>query len=250
MTFYFFYMPTVKLPVLMYHRVTETEPVDYLTIRAEELDRQLQYLQEKGYTTVSAQQLIDCQYQGRPLPPKPVLLTFDDGYQDSFTLLYPMLVKYGMKATIFLVPSLVRLTGQSYPDQKFMTEEQIRQMDPAIVQFGLHSFDHSSYKEMTAAQISADIDQCKAFFERIRVAVRPILAYTFGAYPKTGEPWKALVQVLKEKDIRLAFRIGNRINRLPVKEPFVVQRIDIRGDETFRRFQRKLKWGGKPIPMF
>jgi hypothetical protein len=53
------------------------------------------------------------------------------------------------------------------------------------------------------------------------------------------------VQVLKEKDLRLAFRIGNRINRLPVKEPFVVQRIDIRGDETFRRFQRKLKWGGK-----
>jgi peptidoglycan/xylan/chitin deacetylase (PgdA/CDA1 family) len=243
MTFYFHYMPPVKLPVLMYHRVTETEPVDYLTIHADDLDQQLQYLQEKGYTTISTQQLIDYQYGHQPLPPKPVLLSFDDGYHDSFTLLYPRLVKYGMKATIFLVPSLVRQTGQSYPELKFMSEEQLRQMDPAIIEFGLHSFDHSSYKEMTAPQIAADIDQCRAFFKKIRITVLPILAYTYGAYPKTGEPWKALAQVLKDKGIRLAFRIGNRINRLPVKEPFVVQRIDVRGNETFRHFRKKLRWG-------
>src|SRR4051794_39949348 len=112
MTFYL-YMRPVKLPVLMYHSVTASGPVDYLTIRAADLEQHLQYLQQEGYTTISTQQLLDCQYARQPLPPKPVLLTFDDGYHDNFTLLYPLLVKYRMKALIFLVASLVKQTGQA-----------------------------------------------------------------------------------------------------------------------------------------
>src|SRR5882757_4320849 len=179
-------MPPAKLPVLMYHRVTDNESVDYLTIRAADLDRQLRCLQEEGYTTISARQLLDHQYDRQPLPAKPILLTFDDGYHDNFTLLYPLLTGYRMKATIFLVPSFIRQTGQSYPELKFMSEEQLRQMDPALVEFGFHSYDHSNYKNMTAAQVADDIDQCKALLAKLRLPVAPVLAYTYGAYSKNG----------------------------------------------------------------
>lgn len=229
----------------MYHKVTEGEPEDNMTIRSADLDRQLQCLQEQGYTTISAQQLIDYQYGRQPLPSKPVLLTFDDGYHNNFTLLYPLLQKYRMRATIFLVASFVRQAGQVHEELKFMSEEQLRQMDNSLIEFGLHTFDHSSYKEMTPAQIAADIDRCREMLQKMQVPVAPVLAYTYGAYHKKGAPWKAMVQVFREKDIRLAFRIGNRINHLPVKEPFVVQRVDIRGNETLPQFQRKLKLGGK-----
>lgn len=232
----------------MYHKVTAAGPVDYLTIRAADLDRQLQYLLEQGYTTISARQLIDCQYHRQSLPPKPVLLTFDDGYHDNFTLLYPMLVKYRMRAIIFLVASLVRQSGQACEELKFMSEEQLRQMDAGLVEFGLHSFDHSSYREMTSQQIAADIDRCRTLLQKMQLPIAPVLAYTYGAYPKNGNDWNAMVEVLKEKDIRLAFRIGNRINAFPVKEPFVVQRVDIRGNESFRQFRRKLKYGGRMLP--
>jgi len=229
----------------MYHSVTVNGPVDYLTIRAADLEQQLQYLHEQGYTTISTQQLIDHQYAQQPLPPKSVLLTFDDGYHDNYTLLYPLLVKYRMKALVFLVASLVRQTGQVSSEDKFMSEEQLREMDAGVVEFGLHTFNHSSYREMTATQIAEDIDQCRALLQKMRVPVMPVLAYTYGAYPKNGQPWRAMTQVLKGKNIRLAFRIGNRLNQFPVKEPYVVQRIDIRGNESFRQFQKKLKRGGR-----
>ncbi len=238
-------MPSVKLPVLMYHQVTEEGPVDYLTIRRAHLEQQLQYLQRQGYTTISAQQLINHQYHGQALPARPVLLTFDDGYYNNYTLLYPLLLKYGMKATIFLVASLVGRSGQPDAEQKYMCEEQLRGMDPALVEFGLHTYSHRNYKEMTTGQIADDIDQCKALLQQLQVPFTPILAYTYGAYPKKGDRWHEMKTVLQQKELQLAFRIGNRINRLPLKEPFVAQRVDIRGNESFSRFRRKLHWGGK-----
>jgi len=238
-------MPSAKLPVLMYHRVTEENPSDFLTIRLADLDRQLQCIRDDGYTTISAQQLINHQYSGQPLPAKPVLLTFDDGYYDNFTLLYPLLLKYGMKATIFLIASQIPRSGQPDTEKKFMPEDLLRQMDPAIIEFGLHTYSHKSYTEMSTGQIADDIDQCKTLLQQLRIPVAPVLAYTYGAYPKRGMAWQEMTEVFRQKGIQLAFRIGNRINRLPLKEPFVAQRIDIRGNESFRRFMRKLRWGGK-----
>ena len=77
-----------------------------------------------------------------------------------------------------------------------------------------------------------------------------MLAYTYGAYPKKGAARQNLLQVLKQKDIQLAFRIGNRLNHLPVKDPFVVQRIDIRGNESFQQFRKKLLRGGRRFFLF
>ena len=238
-------MAVSQLPVLMYHMVTDKEAVDYLTIRAADLDRQLQYIQQQGYTTISMQQLVDYQLRQAPLPEKPVLLTFDDGYRDNFTLLYPLLVKYRMKATIFLVASLIPRTGMPDPEKKYMPEDQLRQMDPGIIGFGLHSYDHSNYKEMTAEQIAVDIDKCKVLLQQMNISFTPVLAYTYGAYHKAGAAKEAMIQVLQQKDLCIAFRIGNRINALPLKNPFIVQRIDIRGNESFGRFRRKLKRGGR-----
>ncbi|MBS1564366.1 MAG: polysaccharide deacetylase family protein [Bacteroidetes bacterium] len=229
----------------MYHRVTTDGPVDFLTIRVEELEKQLQHIHEEGYNTISAQQLLDYHYDQKPLPSKPLLLTFDDGYHDNYTLLYPLLLKYRMKATIFLVASLVGRKGQPAEDLRYMTEEQARNMSNDVVGFGFHTADHSSYTEKDAAQIAADIDLCKALFTEMRIPMTPVLAYTYGAYPKTGRPWQEMTRVFREKNIRLAFRIGNRLNKLPLRQPYVVQRVDIRGNESFSRFQKKLRYGGK-----
>ncbi|HEY4151511.1 MAG TPA: polysaccharide deacetylase family protein [Chitinophagaceae bacterium] len=238
-------MPAAKLPVLMYHQVTDNGPVDYLTIRQADLEKQLQYIREEGYTTISAQQLIDHQYHGQALPSKPVLLTFDDGYYDNYTRLYPLLVRYGMKATIFLVASLIGRSGQTDGVMKYMSEEQLREMDPAVIEFGLHTWAHQNYKEMTTGEIKEDIGQCKVLLHQMQIPFAPVLAYTYGAYPKKGEPWHEMKSVLQRQGVQLAFRIGNRLNRLPLEEPFVAQRIDIRGNESFGRFRRKLKSGGK-----
>ena len=89
----------VRVPVLMYHAVgDDCWGEESLFVKPEELEKQLQYLSENGYETIFFEDLSRIeQYE------KPVLLTFDDGYDDNAETLLPLLQKYGMKATIFLI---------------------------------------------------------------------------------------------------------------------------------------------------
>ena len=89
----------VSVPVLMYHAVgDDCWGAESLFVKPEELEKQLQYLSENGYETLFFEDLSHIeQYE------KPVLLTFDDGYDDNAETLLPLLQKYGMKATIFLI---------------------------------------------------------------------------------------------------------------------------------------------------
>ena len=71
---------------------------EHLFVRPAELEQQLQYLSENGYETIFFEDLAHLErYE------KPVILTFDDGYDDNYTLLLPLLQKYHMKATIFMI---------------------------------------------------------------------------------------------------------------------------------------------------
>ena len=93
---------SVKVPILMYHHLvseaqTETDMTPAL------FEAQMQALQAAGYTTVSLQELVAYVQDGVPLPEKPIVLTFDDGYLSNYELAYPILQKYQMKATIFVI---------------------------------------------------------------------------------------------------------------------------------------------------
>ena len=88
-----------QVPVLMYHAVgDDCWGEEHLFVRPAELEQQLQYLSENGYETIFFEDLAHLErYE------KPVILTFDDGYDDNYTLLLPLLQKYHMKATIFMI---------------------------------------------------------------------------------------------------------------------------------------------------
>ena len=91
---------TVRLPILMYHGISDTGDD---TVRPARLEEQLRALRDAGYTAVGPDALRDYVYRGKPLPDKPVMLTFDDGYDDNRTLAAPLLARYGMEATEFVI---------------------------------------------------------------------------------------------------------------------------------------------------
>ena len=93
---------TAEVPILMYHEVTEGEAGEY-SINVADFEAQLQALADAGYTTVSFDELYDYVTTGAELPEKPIVITFDDGYMNNYTLAFPILEKYGMKATIFAI---------------------------------------------------------------------------------------------------------------------------------------------------
>ncbi len=93
-----------NVPVLMYHHVS---PVDgMITTSPSNFEHQLQWLRRRGYRALTADEFAG-HLEGRPVPPKSILLTFDDGYLDNYVYAWPLLKKYGYHAVVFLVTSWI-----------------------------------------------------------------------------------------------------------------------------------------------
>src|SRR5689334_5404646 len=97
-----------RLRVLMYHKISGNGDSDGLTVPVNILEAQFNYLLKQGYSPLLFSDLLNYTRLRKPLPRRPVLITFDDGYRDNYTIMYPLLKKYGMKANIFLVPAFLQ----------------------------------------------------------------------------------------------------------------------------------------------
>ncbi len=140
----------------MYHKVSGNGEKDFLTVTTEQLSTQWKYLKSEGYTPILLSDLIRFVQQGTALPPRPILLTFDDGYKDNYEVMYPILQHLGMKANIFLVPSYLQQQRSDAGDT-YLDLAEIKRMNPGLVEYGLHSFSHQSYKNLSPAEVSEDI---------------------------------------------------------------------------------------------
>ncbi len=132
------------VPILMYHYVSQPPPdADVyrrdLSVTPAQFESHLKYLADNGYSTVTLDDLLYALAQGRTLPDRPVILTFDDGYGDNYTGAFPLLRKYGMVAHFFIISDFV---NQGRPG--YMTWPQIEEMAAAGQVFGSHSRDHPS----------------------------------------------------------------------------------------------------------
>ncbi len=132
----------LRVPILMYHYISDPPAgadrfrLD-LSVRPSMFEAHLQYLRQAGYETVSLSDLILYLTQGRPLPPQPVVLTFDDGYRDAYEEAFPRLLRYGFHGTFFV------LTGRADEgDPRYLSWEQIRQMSEAGMDIQLHGREH------------------------------------------------------------------------------------------------------------
>ena len=232
------------LTVLMYHRISSNGKNDALTVDSAMLEKQFEYLKLNGYTPVLLSQVVQFEVNKKPLPPKPVLITFDDGYRDNYTVMYPLLKKYEMAANIFLVPSFISNDVTTSQNNEYLNKGELLSMDPAIVEFGLHSFEHSNYSALSIVQLNEDIIKCKALLKSYNIPFQPCIVFPYGSYPKK----KAVTHIpffktLSFNDITLAFRIGNRLNPIQIKNPLLLERLDINGNITFEKFTRLLKNG-------
>jgi len=131
-----------RVPVLMYHYVSELPPdadryrVD-LTVLPENFKAQLQYLADAGYHAITLADVYLHFAQGVPLPEKPVVLTFDDGYRDAYEVVFPMLLDYGFTGTFFVLATPTHFESPGY-----MTWAQMEEMSDAGMEIQAHGRDH------------------------------------------------------------------------------------------------------------
>ena len=174
--FALFSLLPMGVPVLAYHMVGPEQ--DLYSVSPEEFDQQLAYLKKKGYTAVSLQELLDG-FEGKTvLPVKPVVITFDDGYRDNYLTALPIMEKYGMKATVFVVAGQV---GQG----EYLSWEQVRNLHKRSTEIGSHTVNHVALSEISASDQLQEAVQSKKILEAELGAPVSFLAYPYGKF--TGE---------------------------------------------------------------
>lgn len=138
---------SVRVPVLMYHHLVpeSTGIKGGPVITAELFERQMEALKQAGYNTIDFRQLHDFMAEGKRLPPKPVLITFDDGYESNYIYAYPVLKRLRMKATINVITGLVPAeTTPSFNPRvlTYLSWDQMREMaGSGLIDFQSHTRD-------------------------------------------------------------------------------------------------------------
>lgn len=130
------------VPILMYHYISEPPPgADKirtgLSVPPATFEAHLKYLRDSGYHTISLHQLLLHLTRGEPLPDRPIILTFDDGYRDNYEQAFPLLEKYGFTATFFLITNFIDEGRPAY-----VTWDQVKHLAQAGNEIGAHSRDH------------------------------------------------------------------------------------------------------------
>ncbi|GAB3909454.1 hypothetical protein GCM10028803_47050 [Larkinella knui] len=239
---WYFFRTTRALPVLMFHKI-DPKRQDSLTVSLPQFEQHLHWLKTHNYQTITLAELLTSVEQNRALPARSILITFDDAYVNNLLYALPVLERFSMKAVLFVPTAFVGLCNQwDGCTDPLLTADQLKQLMPTF-EFGLHSHQHLNYKTLTVNEIRADLTQNLAAFETLQIPYVRAFAYPYGGRPNDPAIKRAMQELMQQSGIRLAFRIGNRLNRFPVGNRFELQRLDIRGTDSLGRFIRKVRIG-------
>lgn len=240
--------PTARIaqvPILMYHHISDVPTKNVLdlslTVTPTAFSQQLDYLQAHGYHSITFNQLFDALYYGMALPTKPIILTFDDGYEDNYTFAYPILVKHGYSGMFYIITGKVGWDGQ-------MTWNQLSTMLTHGMQMGSHTVHHVNIGQVLLnsydqAQQELQISQ-STLQQKLGIVVQHF------CYP-SGEPFRHGSLSLQQAVMSLLAQDGyidattdpgmTGINQQS-QHPFILLRTRVDGRELFSTFESNLPW--------
>lgn len=213
------YGPCISLPVLMYHHIQTEEQARAknqtgLTVYTSTFKEQMQYLKDKGYTTITPGDLKNFFRDGTKPPAKAVMLTIDDGYADNFTDAFPILKEMGFTATVFIATGLM-----DNPD--YLTWSQVAEMKNGGIYFGNHTWSHKNMQS-NAATIEKEVGTAETQLAERGLNPDKIFAFPYGTMSGTADAYLAKegyslafdtqpgrIQCAKQKYSLPRIRIGN-----------------------------------------
>lgn len=168
-----------EIPVLCYHRIADDKKGEYAVSPAT-FASHLKILADSGYHSVSPEQLYAYLVNGKALPEKPVMITFDDSRVEHSLIAAPLLEKYGFRGVFFIMTI-------TYNKKNYMTTDQIAQLANAGHTIGLHSWDHTMVtKYNEAADWQKQVADPKLKLEKIVGRTVDCWAYPNGVYDHKG----------------------------------------------------------------
>jgi len=221
---------------LVYHLINRTID-DKNAISEEAFENQLRYLHEHGYTVLSLTEAIDILDGKKQAPPRPVLLTFDDGYVDNLYVAVPFLQAYGMTATLFVISAYVGNTNRWNPkacyDVKHLSWHELRHWLAAGCDIGGHTHTHFCMTRFSASEMEDAVSVNKSILEEHLSIKLRAFSYPYGAYNQ-------LAQETVSQHYELAFAVDNggmdaRANR------YALHRLTVSPKWNSEEFARRLE---------
>lgn len=184
------YSPEMKVPVLLYHKIdfpTADVKVRGAFTAPQKFARQISYLKKQGFGFYTASELIKSFIKYGKFPPKAVAVTFDDGWKDNYSNAFRIMQKFGVKATIFLVPTCIgqntdKITADGEGKREHLSESEILEMSRFGIEFCSHSMNHKLFHRISTEEIEFEVTESKKFIENLLQKECSVFAYPAGFY--------------------------------------------------------------------
>ena len=190
-------------------------------------------LREWGYSTISIKQLVNHINRGHILPPRPIVISFDDGYQDVYKNAYPIMERYGFTGTVYIVANRLESEG-------FLNKVQLQQLLDSGWEVGSHSMTHADLTQ-NHGLVRTEILQSRLDLDK----ALGIKVFSF-AYPFGSLDWYISSKVL-DYGYRAAVGVGN-LSVHTSGTVYNLSRREVQGDADLEAFIELLPWSGRYVP--
>ena len=217
----------VIVPILLYHHVAILQKENIYYVLPDAFERQLNLLHEWGYTTISVELMVRAIKEGAELPPKPIILTFDDGSETIYTNALPIMQKYNFTGTVYLVYNYVGTRNYMNPDQ-------IRGLYASGWEIGSHSLSHTDLTERSDRQMDEIVESRRKLQSLLGVPVLSF-SYPFGAYDENSVYYAHYAGYIAALGLGNESLQGN-------KNLFYLYRQVVKGSDDLKTFALLLPW--------
>ncbi|MET7653703.1 MULTISPECIES: polysaccharide deacetylase family protein [unclassified Streptomyces] len=229
-------MTRTRVPILMYHAVA-ADPNDAtrtLSVTPEAFAEQMAVIADRGLTPLTTAGLASRWRTGRPLPERPVLITFDDGYEGVHRHALPVLAEHGFPATLFVTTGWIRGAYDTGGGPDTMLDwRQVRRLADSGVEIGGHSHTHPQLDQIDDARLRAELTRC-----------RDIVADRLGAPPVSfaypyGYSSRRVRTAVRGQGFAQALAVGNSLADR-AQGPYALRRVTVRRATDGEEFARLL----------
>lgn len=207
--------PPTGFPILEYHMVTEHPSPDAkpYVVPPEDFAAQLDDLAAQGYTTITPQDYARARKGKQQLPEKPIILTFDDGYEDNWRVVLPMLEERGMKAAFYMVTNKIGQSG-------YLTWDNLFDLERHGMEIGGHTANHLPLTTLSPEQQRDELRLSKLMLEWRGLKTIYSFSYPNGAYDD------GIVAMLEEEKYLTAVTGEAGLNTLTTN-PYLLRRVNV-----------------------
>jgi len=221
---------TVTVPILLYHRIGISPTNNQYYLAPEKFEQQMKLLHDWEYTIIPLELLVTAIKEGADLPPRPVVITFDDGDISVYTTAFPIMQKYGLTGVVYIVGNYMGTDG-------YMSADQIKVLVAAGWEVGSHSRSHRDLTKLEPDVQRVEIVEAREVLQEATGSPVLTFAYPFGLMNSAVGDYAHFAGYIAA--MGLGFTSDQGKSNL-----FWLQRRDVGGDTDIKLFASNLPWQG------